>query len=321
MFKIETEIFSNKESFEKKHPEAIEFKNDIYSDDNDGNVKENYVYYPWRNQYLRLPSKENYRNIRLSRNRGLIEKKEQTILLEKKIGFLGLNVGNSGAIATALEGGCEYMKFADLDHLSLSNMNRFKSSVFNIGLNKAELTARQILEIDPYYSIDVFDNGISEENAYEFINEPKIDLLVEEMDDLKLKILVRELAREARIPVVMVTGNADKVILDVERYDLDPQCEIMNGLLSREYIDKIYSLKKEEISQQEYGILCRDFIGEQHIDSKLLNAFDRMAELDGIPQLAECTYRRGFALSHTIRSIFLESDRVKSGRYILGDIY
>ena len=40
-------------------------------------------------------------------------------------------------------------RLADFDHLELSNLNRVPATVFDIGLNKAEVAARRIAELDP----------------------------------------------------------------------------------------------------------------------------------------------------------------------------
>ena len=56
-----------------------------------------------------------------------------------------------------------------------------------------------------------------------------LDLVIEECDSLDVKLLVREAARDRRIPVVMQTS--DRGVLDVERFDLEPERPIFHGLL------------------------------------------------------------------------------------------
>ena len=60
------------------------------------------------------------------------------------------------------------MKLADNDILSLSNLNRFRAGLPDLGVNKAVLTARQIYEINPFAKLEVFDKGISPENIENF---------------------------------------------------------------------------------------------------------------------------------------------------------
>lgn len=56
-----------------------------------------------------------------------------------------------------------------------------------------------------------------------------VDILVEECDSLDTKVLIRQAARSRRIPVLMATG--DRGTLDVERFDLEPERQILHGLL------------------------------------------------------------------------------------------
>ena len=99
--------------------------------------------------------------------------------------------------------------------------------MFDQGLNKATLAARRIAELDPYLPVEVFNRGITAESVDRFLDG--IDILVEECDSLDTKVLVRQTARARRIPVLMATG--DRGLLDVERFDAEPQRQILHGLL------------------------------------------------------------------------------------------
>ncbi len=63
-----------------------------------------WVYYPWRRVLVHILNKEDYRLLRLSRNKNLITDEEQEKFSNQIIGIVGLNVGNSGALCIALEG-------------------------------------------------------------------------------------------------------------------------------------------------------------------------------------------------------------------------
>jgi nitroreductase len=52
---------------------------------------------------------------------------------------------------------------------------------------------------------------------------------VEECDDLYLKIALREYARKKRVPVLMETS--DRGLLEIERFDLEPERGILHGLM------------------------------------------------------------------------------------------
>ncbi len=126
-----------------------------------------------------------------------------------------------------MEGLVGEIRLADFDTLELSNLNRVPASVLDLGVNKAVVAARRIAEIDPYLRVVVVPEGINKENLDVFLDG--LDIVVEECDSLDMKFLVREAARDRRIPVIMETS--DRGVLDVERFDLDPDRAIFHGLL------------------------------------------------------------------------------------------
>ena len=206
------------------------------------------------------------------------------------------------------------MKLADNDVLSLSNFNRFRAGLPDLGLNKAVLTARQIWEINPFAKLELFENGIMPENIDQFLNKPKIDVLVEETDSLPLKIKIRELAKKHKIPTVMVTGNGENVIIDIERFDLEPKLPLMSGYLKQRVIDGIAAGPK---SFNEKIVLARDFMGVKYLNKRLVDSFDLVgSKLAGIPQIAESSFLRGAAIAYAVRQIATQN-HIPSGRYNL----
>lgn len=144
-----------------------------------------------------------------------------------RIGVVGLSVGHAIAHTLAAEGLCGELRLADFDTLELSNLNRVPATVFDIGVNKAIVAARRIAELDPYLPVTVSTSGITQDSIDGFLDG--LDVVVEECDSLDIKAAVREAARQRRIPVVM--ASSDRGLIDVERYDQDPQRPILHGLL------------------------------------------------------------------------------------------
>lgn len=276
------------------------------------------VYFPWNKKTISLPNETVFEKTRLSRNQNLILPEEQKKLKKLKIAIAGLNVGNPAAICMTLEGVGGRLKFADNDVLTLDNLNRFRASLTNLGINKAVLSAQQIHEINPFLQIDVYEKGITPENLKNFLLKPRVDILIEEMDHLWLKIKIREVARASKIPVVMVTGNAENVILDVERFDLDPKLPLLNGHLKPHILKRILELPEKPVAFKEKIKLCRDFIGERFLTPRLQQSFKDafMGKLAGIPQLAESSFLRGAVICYAVRQITL-GKKMSSGRYFL----
>ncbi len=90
-----------------------------------------------------------FRAVRLDRNRNLITADVQTRLGALRIGVAGLSVGHVIAHTLAAEGLCGELRLADFDGIELSNLNRVPTTVLDLGLNKAEVAACRIAELDP----------------------------------------------------------------------------------------------------------------------------------------------------------------------------
>ena len=186
-----------------------------------------WVYFPWRRAVVRLLAPRSFSTLRLDRNRNKLTRAEQARVRALRIGVVGLSAGNSIAHVIAMEGLAGELRLADFDTVDLSNLNRIPASVLDLGINKAVVAARRIAEIDPYLRVVVESEGLRADNLSEFLEG--LDLVIEECDSLDMKFLVREAARERRIPVFM--ESSDRGVLDVERFDLEPDRPIFHGLL------------------------------------------------------------------------------------------
>jgi hypothetical protein len=190
-----------------------------------------WVYYPWRGTLVRVLAEPDFVELRTSRNRYKITAQEQERLAHATIGVAGLSAGYTMAVCLALERIGARFRLADFDPMALSNMNRVPCGLAGIGSNKAVLAARALYEIDPYLDVMAFTDGVTDANLTAFFdsNGARLDVLVEECDDLYMKVRLREEARARGIPVVMETN--DRGLLDVERFDLEPSRPVFHGLL------------------------------------------------------------------------------------------
>lgn len=186
-----------------------------------------WVHYPWRNTAVAVLGPEAFRRLRQDRNRNKITGAEQRRLARVTVGVAGLSVGHVIAHTLALEGLCGRLRLADFDAIDLSNLNRIPATVLDLGVNKAVVTARRIAELDPWLDTEVHPEGITDETIDAFLDG--LDVLVEEADSLDVKVRLREGARARGIPVVMVTS--DRGLLDVERFDLEPDRPLFHGLV------------------------------------------------------------------------------------------
>lgn len=186
-----------------------------------------WVYYPWRRTLVRMLGPKAFPVVRLDRNRNRITRGEQERLARQRVGIVGLSAGHPVAATVALEGLCGELRLADFDDVELTNLNRLPGTVLDVGVNKAVVAARRVADIDPYLAVQIVPEGLTPGNVEGFV--AGLDVLVEECDDIEMKLLVREVARRHRVPVVMETS--DRGLLDVERFDEEPERPVLHGLL------------------------------------------------------------------------------------------
>jgi molybdopterin/thiamine biosynthesis adenylyltransferase len=161
------------------------------------------------------------------------------------VGIVGASVGSN-----VLEGVCRElrprrMKIADPDWVELSNLNRLERvsiealvrsrsarsdprNPFELHrYNKAEVAAYQQNLVDPYAEHFVYASGIDEDNMDRFLlgegDEPRLDLVVEEADDLQLKVRLRKRCRELGIPVLMMSDFGHMAVSHFQDFARNPQ--------------------------------------------------------------------------------------------------
>lgn len=173
------------------------------------------------------------------------------------VGFAGSSVGSAILGGFLREARPARVKLADPDWVELTNLNRME----RMGLRhtcasradrfdprnphdlprvpKAEAVAHELSLVDPYLRVDVYAEGIDRSNLDRFLlgdgaDEPGIEVLVEEMDDLELKIAVRERCRELGIDVVMATDFGHRVHVLWNYFRSDPTSPLGAGATDEE---------------------------------------------------------------------------------------
>ena len=174
-----------------------------------------WVHYPWSGKLVHVLPEDAFIEVRTNRNRDKITREETAALKDKTVGIAGLSVGQTTAIALAMERGCGRLKLADFDVIELSNLNRIRCSLDQLELPKWVVAARTIAEFDPYLELEVFEEGVTQENVASFVEG--CDVVVDACDNLSAKALLRLEAKRQQRPLVMDTN--DRGMLDIERYD------------------------------------------------------------------------------------------------------
>ena len=269
-----------------------------------------WVYYPWSNRLVHILDEQEFIDIRTSRNQYKITPEERDILAPKKVGIIGLSVGQSVAVTMAMERICGELRLADFDTLELTNLNRIRTGIHNLGLAKVYSVAREIAEIDPFIKTVCFPEGLNESNLDEFFTRNgKLDLLVEESDGFDIKIISRYKARELKIPVIMEAS--DRCMVDVERFDLEPNRSILHGLVDHLDIDTLKSLKTNE----EKIPYMLDVLGLETASIRLKASMLEIEQtINTWPQLASAVTMGGGITADVSRRMLL-NQYTQSGRY------
>jgi molybdopterin/thiamine biosynthesis adenylyltransferase len=270
-----------------------------------------WIHYPWSCRLVHVLPPDEYREVRCSRNRNKITASEQARLAALRVAIAGLSVGQSTAITLALEGVGGHFRLADFDALNLSNMNRLRAGAHAIGVNKAILTAREIFEIDPYVTVELFPEGVIDDNLERFlVGGGRIDLLFEECDDLKMKIRLRERARHHGIPVLMETS--DRGMFDVERFDREPTRALLHGLIGNLRAEEL-----EGLSTYEKVPVVLRMLGAETMSRRMAASLVEIeASIRTWPQLASAVALGGAINADAARRIVLGDFR-QSGRFFV----
>ncbi|MFR9794559.1 ThiF family adenylyltransferase [Streptomyces sp. MS06] len=290
-----------------------------------------WVWYPWSGRLVHVLPAEEFRLVRTDRNRDKITSAEQQALLGRRIGVLGLSVGNSAALTCAMEGVGGSFRLADFDRLGLSNLNRLRAGVHDLGVEKTVLCARQMYEIDPYLDIEIHREGVTEETIGDFFgNTPGsgsdtgtgtgsgsgtgtgtgtgLDLLIEECDTPWAKVAAREHARARRVPVLMDTN--DRGLLDVERFDLEPERPLFHGRIGGTTARTVRALD----TAGQLDLLLR-IVDAGRLSPAMTDALGRIGRtLSSWPQLASGIALGAALVTDTARRVLLGAP-VPSGRY------
>lgn len=269
-----------------------------------------WVLFPWSQRLSRFPDREDHQKLRTSRNRDLITTEEQQDLLTKKVAVLGLSVG-SKALSSLVEGGIggTYI-IGDADHLDPTNTNRIDAGYTEVGESKVDIAAKKISEKDPWLEQIHLRDGMRPEDSDILAGA---ELIVEEVDNLAIKALVRLIAEKHGIPLLMATDVADKSLIDVERYDLSDGKKIMfNGRISREEAERISTA---QLTMAENMNLMMKHVGVKHLTTRLMRSVMAMGvRLGGLPQLGMTATKGGADVSFAAREILL-GHPLASGRY------
>ena len=281
----------------------------------------NWIYFPWNGRLVHSLNKKEYLQLRTNRNKNLITAEEQEKLSDFTVGILGLSVGSHIASNLTYGGVGNTMKLAEYDALDTTNLNRIRARIDEIEEPKIDITARQIYEVNPYANLVLFDQGITEQNLDEFIfKEPVPKIIFEIIDNFEMKIKLRLKAKKARIPVAMFANIGDRILFDIERYDLDDSIPLFNGLAGNAPEEII---KNPDLTDEDKNKYAVSLVGVENIPQRALDSVKEINKtLIGRPQLMSTVSITGGLAAYITKQIALGKS-ISSGRNLVkfGDLF
>lgn len=270
-----------------------------------------YIYFSWNNTLIKSVTKDNYLKLKTNRNKDLITEDEQKILREYKVAVLGMSVGSNIAFVLTQAGISNEITLADFDELDTTNLNRILAGVHQIGLNKTIVAARRIYEDNPFAEINTMPNGVDMENLNELLAKGEVNCIFDEVDAMPIKIGIRKLAMQYKVPVLMLTDNGDGIVIHVERYDLGH-----DKIFHKE--EGYWLQKMEEVKQAGPNakavigqIIMNDIVGGMDkVDPKMLASVKKTLdkELVSWSQLGSAAILAGVYGTYAVKQIALKKD-------------
>lgn len=276
-------------------------------------TKGDWIYFPWKNQFIHTVSEKEYFFLRTFRNRNLILEEEQKILYQSSIAIFGLSIGSHIVENLVRQGMTKHLTLADFDTIETTNLNRIRASITDLYSPKIEKITKNLLEIDPYLKIFMVEAGANKNNLESILTrEPSLNLLIDAIDDFEMKILLRIEAKKRRIPVLMLTNVDNAMVFDVERYDIDPNQDIFHGLLGG-LPEKI--LREPIEKQNEYAIRI---VGKEIISERAMRSLSEIGKtLGGRPQLNGTISASAGIATYVVKNILLHDSPHIQGRFLL----
>jgi len=258
-----------------------------------------WFYFPWNRTLVHYLPEDEHQEIRTARNRNIITADEQRALYDLKVGYAGLSVGSHGLATFALMGGAKKVHIADPDAVSPSNLNRIRYTYVDVGRKKCDLAREFIYQLNPYSEVRVFEDGVTEDTMDAFFDG--IDVLVEETDNLEMKIRLRLEARSRRIPVIMATDNGDNIIFECERFDLDPKAQLFNGAIGDITIDEFRSFPPQDLPK-----LATKIAGANLVTERMMLSLPEVGRtIYSWPQLGDAATLSGVAIAYALKRLAL----------------
>lgn len=189
---------------------------------------------------------ENFYWNMITRQKDIINKKDQLKIKNSKITVIGCGGIGGGAIEMLARMGAENLMIIDKDSFDVSNINRQLMSKYNnIGRSKVQATKDDLLSINPHMKVEVINGELNQDNVEEIINSSAV--VIDALDNLISRILVSRCSFELGIPFIhgAVHGTMGQITTftqDTPKYEELFKLPSYNKDLTEDIVSKIQKL-------------------------------------------------------------------------------
>ncbi len=148
----------------------------------------------------------------MSRTQLMLGDENMERLMQKKVLVIGL--GGVGAICAEMivRAGVGNITIVDNDKVDASNVNRqIQALQTTVGLPKAQVLSKRLLEINPALNLTVHEMYIKDEITTELLSSAKWDYVVDCIDTLSCKVFLIKKCLDMKLPIVSSMGAGGKV--------------------------------------------------------------------------------------------------------------
>ncbi len=227
-----------------------------------------------------LKSEEHMR-MRTKRNLYLVDLDDQGKLYDKKLAIFGNSVGRAIAKQFVVGGIGNDITMVDPDTVSGSNLNRLGVGNDQIGEVKVLSTALELSKIDPYC---IYRTSAQPYQLGDFGKDT--DLVVDEMDDVRSKVLLALDAREKGVNWMMATDLGRRAIVQGSHFKAGKDDRLFGGKISDREASLLIGC---DITPKDEQRFLRKIIGVNNIlkEPDLVRSTHQIKKgnLEGIPQL------------------------------------
>jgi tRNA A37 threonylcarbamoyladenosine dehydratase len=155
---------------------------------------------------------------------------------------VGIGGVGSWAAEALARSGVGSITLIDMDHVSISNINRQLVALHStLGRSKIQVSQQRIKEINPACRVILHEEFVTQENLDELL-DPAVDAVIDCIDNFRRKAALIAWCRRKKIAIVTVGGAGGK---------RDPS-KLQIADLSRTHKDVLLSRTRKELRQQ-YG--------------------------------------------------------------------